>query len=221
VPYVQSESAPQASRPAESTEKFTGTAGEAARVFEKCAFMRHCRDNAATLPEPFWYALISNIVLCADGKEQCHACSRAYTGYSAAETDAKIAHAITAAKPHTCAYIQQTMGFNCGGCMAGCKAPIALAVITKADAVKNLLEADLEDWIDVFADAQYLDALCYAKAHMPGDYARFKAHVKGKVNIPDLERCLMNMSEPFYRRGRTDLTCWAEPFDELGAQILH
>jgi len=96
--YIQSEAAPQASRSAESAEKFTGTTGEAARIFEKCAFLRHCRDNAATLPEPFWYALISNIALCADGKEQCHACSRAYPGYSVAETDAKITHAVAAAK---------------------------------------------------------------------------------------------------------------------------
>jgi len=196
TPYIQSEAdtasdgSPMANRSADGTEKFTGTTGAASRIFEKCAFMRHCRDNAATLPEPQWYAMVSNLSLCADGKEQCHACSKAYPGYNAAETEGKIAHAITAAKPHTCAYIQQSLGFDCGECSAGCKAPVALAVVTKAELVKNLLEADLEDWNEVYTDKGYLDALCYAKAVLPGDYAKFKVHVKGKVNIPDLERCL-------------------------------
>ena len=196
TPYIQHEDVdipagpPMANISAVAAEKFTGRTGEAARAFEKCAFLRYCRDNAASLSEPRWYALVSNLSLCADGREQCHACSRAYPGYSAAETDAKIDHAVAAAKPHTCAYIQQSLGFDCGGCTAGCRAPVALAVITRAELVRNLLEADLEDWSDVYTDTQYLDALCYAKAVLPGDYARFKAHVKGKVNIPDLERCL-------------------------------
>ncbi|MDL2218277.1 hypothetical protein LJC27_06425 [Christensenellaceae bacterium OttesenSCG-928-M15] len=81
------------------------------------------------------------------------------------------------------------MGFDCADCDAGCKAPVALAVITKAETTRELLEADIDDYADVFNDA-YVDALHYAKVNLPADYAKFKMRVKGKISLVDLEKCI-------------------------------
>jgi hypothetical protein len=92
-----------------------------------CAFVRHCRDDAATLTEPEWYTMVSNVGRCADGPAAVHRLSAPYPGYSPQETDAKITHALQDTGPYTCAYIQ-ALGFpRCppGGC--GVKAPIGLS----------------------------------------------------------------------------------------------
>ncbi len=182
---------------------FDGLIGDSSRVLEKCAFLRHCRDNAASLPEPYWYAMLSNISLCSDGDAACHELSRPYPGYDAGETEDKIRHAQKQRKPHTCNYIQKTLGFNCGNCDAGCKAPVALAVITKAETVRDLLDSEISDYTDVF-DTQYLEALHYAKAAMPADYSKFKMRIKGKVSVKDLERCIM-ACEPRAKRAEAEL----------------
>ena len=67
------------------------------------------------------------------GKEAVHALSAPYPQYSHAETEQKIAHALKAAGPHTCAYIQGALGFT--GCpVDGCgvRSPAALGVSHKA-----------------------------------------------------------------------------------------
>jgi len=177
---------------------FSGTMGSGEKIFEQCAFMRHCRDNAADLPEPQWYAAISNLALCSDGEALCHTISKDYPGYSVSETDAKIAHAKRESKPCTCKYIRDTLGFDCGGCTAGCKAPAALAVITKAETVQALLDAEIKDYSDVLK-ADYIEALHYAKNHMPGEYGRFKMLIKGKVSLRDLERCIRDYGDKLAR----------------------
>jgi len=168
--------------------------GAAEKVVGQCAFIRYCRDNAAALTEPEWYAMVGNLALCSDGVEICHTFSKPYPKYEFAETDAKIAHARKAAKPHTCGYIQKSLGFDCKNCAETCKSPVALAVITRADEVRELLEADILDWKTVYAD-DYICALSYAKAKMPADYEIFKMRLKGKVNIPGLEKCVKAYDE--------------------------
>ncbi|MCL2509211.1 MAG: DUF927 domain-containing protein, partial [Oscillospiraceae bacterium] len=226
--YIQPASKPDEpneSRPSiEGTTAFSGTVGSGERILEKCAFMRHCRDDAASLPEPQWYAMLGNLSLCSDGIALCHEFSKAYPGYNAAETENKIAHARKAAKPHTCAYIQQSLGFDCGECDAAgssgvrCKAPVALVVITKADTVRELLEADIDDYTVLF-DAEYLDALCYAKGNMPGDYAKFKMRLKGKVNLVDLEKCIKVYGEKFRKSSDEAAELLLDGIDLRGAVI--
>jgi hypothetical protein len=104
----------------------SGSSGAVDVLLNRCAFIRHCRDDAVTLTEPEWYAMISNMGRCADGPEAVHRLSAPYPDYSRQETDAKILHALQDTGPHTCAYIQ-ALGFTrCpqGGC--GVKAPIGL-----------------------------------------------------------------------------------------------
>ena len=233
---------------AEGTTSFSGTVGSGERILEKCAFLRHCRDNAATLPEPQWYAMLGNLALCSDGAALCHQFSKGYPGYSYAETEKKIAHAQQAKKPHTCAYIRDVLGFECdagspdGQCQAAgssgptggsgraewsdptgrsgtrCKAPIALAIITKAETVRNLLETEIDDYTVLF-DTEYLDALCYAKANMPGDYAKFKMKLKGKVNLVDLEKCIKAYGEKFKKTTDDAADLMLDGIDLRGAVI--
>ncbi|GHV07652.1 hypothetical protein FACS1894217_08840 [Clostridia bacterium] len=176
------------SNTAERTD-FNAEVGNADRILEKCAFMQYCRDNAATLTEPYWYAMTSNLSLAADGVTVCHEFSKPYPHYKQDETKRKIAHALAEKKPHTCAYIRNALCFDCGDCAAGCRAPISLAIITKADSVRELLAKDIEDYGMVFTD-DYIDALAYSKAKSPGDYAQFKQKHKGKISVRDLENCI-------------------------------
>ena len=214
--YIQQEEKPE--DPPEGTAAFSGTVGSGERILEKCAFMRHCRDNAATLPEPQWYAMLGNLALCSDGAALCQEFSKAYPGYNAAETKNKIAHAKEAAKPHTCAYIRDALCFDCGNCDAGCKAPVALAIITKAETVRELLESDIDDYTALFND-EYLDALCYAKGNMPGDYAKFKMRLKGKVNLVDLDKCVRAYGEKFKKANDGAAELLLDGIDLKGAVI--
>lgn len=81
-------------------------------VEKECAFIRHCRDDAATLSEPEWYAMITNLVVLGPvGHELIHSYSRAYPSYSVEETNKKIRHALEGA-PMTCRAIKKI--WNCG-----------------------------------------------------------------------------------------------------------
>lgn len=104
-----------------------GRGGDVEVLLNRCTFIRHCRDDAASLSECEWYALISNVSRCADGSAAVHRLSEPYPSYSPQETDAKIAHALTDTGPHTCTFIQGLVFQGCppGGC--GVKAPIALS----------------------------------------------------------------------------------------------
>jgi putative DNA primase/helicase len=107
------------------------TDGPASIVFSQCIFMQHCRDNAADLPEPLWYAALTNLSRCKDGLEACHDLSRNYSRYSIRETDRKYVHARSNPAPQSCEYIR-SIGF--AGCPPeGCqvKNPVTFALSRK------------------------------------------------------------------------------------------
>lgn len=101
-------------------------------IIDGCAWMRHCRDDAATLPEPEWFAALSIVVRCANGEQHAHALSSPYPGYSVAETEAKISHAL-AGGPRTCTNIRDCL--NAAAYCANCphlqhgSSPITLGFI--------------------------------------------------------------------------------------------
>jgi len=115
---------PMANTPAAGTRKGLTLVGK------RCDFIRHCKDNAAALPEALWYAMISNLAVFDGGGKAVHALSKPYPNYSYAETQDKIAHFLeSGTKPMTCNKITEC-GFRCpkletGGC--DCKSPAALA----------------------------------------------------------------------------------------------
>lgn len=81
------------------------------KVRASCPFVEDCIANAITLPEPAWYALLSIICRCENGRELCHEYSSPYLNYSFTETERKIDQALNNARPRTCENIR----FNCGG----------------------------------------------------------------------------------------------------------
>ncbi len=86
-------------------------------IMKGCAWLRHCRDDAATLPEPEWFAALSIVARCEDGNKHAHDISAPYPGYTHAATEAKIAHALSGG-PRTCANIQ--MALNAASYCASC-----------------------------------------------------------------------------------------------------
>lgn len=98
-------------------------------VLHECDFIKHCKNEAATLSEHDWYAMISNLSVFSGGAEVIHQYSTPYHGYSEAVTNKKINHFLeSGTKPMTCAVIAEK-GFKCprmadGSC--SCKAPAAL-----------------------------------------------------------------------------------------------
>ena len=95
-------------------------------IVGKCAWARHCRDDAAGLPEPEWYALLSILARCKDGARLAHESSKAHPKYNPAETDAKLKQAMDKAGPRTCESIKADFGAYCNGCAARVKSPIVL-----------------------------------------------------------------------------------------------
>lgn len=77
-------------------------------VMNGCAWLRHCRDDAANLPEPEWFAALSIVARCIDGQRHAHAISAPYPGYSFPETETKIAQALRCG-PRTCSNIRVTL----------------------------------------------------------------------------------------------------------------
>lgn len=58
---------------------------------DRCLFVRHCREHAATLPEPLWADLAWTLAPSGQpGDVAFHDLSRAHPGYDAAATDAKL-----------------------------------------------------------------------------------------------------------------------------------
>jgi predicted P-loop ATPase len=91
---------------------------------ETCAFLRHARDDAATLPEPEWYAALSLWGRCRRGPETAHERSKAHPKYTYAETAQKLARALEVG-PATCARIQG-ISSACVGCTLRVTSPVQL-----------------------------------------------------------------------------------------------
>lgn len=99
--------------------------GSCEPLFEKCEFIRHCRDDAETLPEPEWYGLATIVSQTADGNEKFHEVSEPYAGYYRPEAEYKFRKAAQENKPVTCEYIKKVLGFDCGK-DCGVRSPISL-----------------------------------------------------------------------------------------------
>lgn len=101
-------------------------------IGQGCAWLRHCLDDAKTLPEPEWYAMLGIVARCKDGAEIAHQWSLSYPGYDEADTNKKIEHALTDAGPRTCHGIRYDLNANehCQACQhwGKIKSPIVLGM---------------------------------------------------------------------------------------------
>ena len=81
-------------------------------IKDKCAWFKHCIDDAANLPEPEWFKMINIGCHCINGQALIHEWSKPYPGYSYQETETKIQHALgNGYGPHTC----ETIRNDCNG----------------------------------------------------------------------------------------------------------
>jgi putative DNA primase/helicase len=79
-----------------------------------CKFMQHCRDDAATLKEPEWYAMVTILAREPGGVALIHELSKPHKGYKKGHTSSKIMHALNDSGPMTCEAIKSKCGFDCG-----------------------------------------------------------------------------------------------------------
>ncbi|MDY6292299.1 MAG: DNA-primase RepB domain-containing protein, partial [Succiniclasticum sp.] len=97
----------------EPVEKKSGTEKGIEQVMRSCDFMKHCRDDAATLPEHDWYAMITNLAPFEGGVKLIHELSAPYPGYNENNTQKKINHFLeSGTNPISCKTICEK-GFQC------------------------------------------------------------------------------------------------------------
>jgi hypothetical protein len=120
-----------------SRQEWDGPTAKIEAIVEGCAWMCHCRDDAAILPEPEWYAMLGIVGRCEDGVRFAHDWSSPHPKYDREETDDKLEHALESAGPRTCADIQFSFGGGayCDGCpFSGLiKSPIVLGLPDEPD----------------------------------------------------------------------------------------
>lgn len=110
--------------PEENDFSLVGT-GSSEDLLNQCEFMAHCRDHAAELTEPVWFAAITNLAQTLNGQKSCHEISRPYPRYTYEETEQKYERAVKQDKPITCEYIHDKLGFHCSK-DCGVKTPVSL-----------------------------------------------------------------------------------------------
>jgi hypothetical protein len=113
-------------------------------IVDGCGWLRHCRDDATTLTEPEWYAMLSMLGRCEDGDELAHAWSKPYPGYTPENTDAKLNHALGAG-PRTCPNIATLTGNRyCRDCPSWgrIKSPITLGYRRQASDERHTSQDD-------------------------------------------------------------------------------
>ena len=168
--------------------------GPAERIISRCPFMQHCQEDAGSLPEPEWYAMISNIALASDGIETVHILSEPYLGYTPGETERKIRRALEQKKPHTCRYIREHLGYDCPVEGCGVKAPVVFALYTQAERVSQMLEKPMTAE-DVFEE-ETLSLMSFAREQMPGAYGKFKLRLRRMgISLRDFERAVAHQAE--------------------------
>ena len=121
-----------------------------------CAWLQHCRDDAATLPEPEWYGMLGIVGRCVEGLQIAHEWSTPYPRYSKEETASKLKHALEHG-PLTCSTIRYDKGGDdyCRSCQhwGRLKSPIVLGMSRTAGDERPLPYSD------------YTNALAFVRQH--------------------------------------------------------
>jgi hypothetical protein len=102
------------------------------RVLAGCPWIRHCKDEAARLPEPEWYRMLSIVGRCRGGSQIAHDLSKPHPKYGQTETEEKLSQAMGTAGPATCTFIENELGQHqfCSQCRhhGKIKSPIVLGM---------------------------------------------------------------------------------------------
>ncbi len=142
---------------AKPIEHINGTENGLDIVMRSCDFIQYCRNNAATLSEHDWYAMITNLAAFDGGTRAIHELSVPYPGYSETNTQKKINHFLTSGtKPMTCQTIAEK-GFKCpklNGGQCTCKSPAALCYLPISTDILLQLVQELPVTGEALADLQ-------------------------------------------------------------------
>lgn len=102
-----------------------------------CEQIKWIVENAASCPEPLWYAGLSVAVRCRDGKDAIHLMSEGHPNYSAEETERKADQSLREANwAHGCEAFRSENAERCTGCPHAGRitGPIELGKLIKVDA---------------------------------------------------------------------------------------
>jgi putative DNA primase/helicase len=103
-------------------------------ILDGCVWMRHCRDDARSLPEPEWYRMLTVVARCEEAERWAHELSKPYARYSLRETTRKLRQASSdKVAPVTCDYVQADLNGEhfCKECLfrGNVNSPIAIGRI--------------------------------------------------------------------------------------------
>lgn len=88
------------------------------KMFNNCAFLKHCQKNADCLSEPEWFTMINILAHIENSDELIHELSEPYPTYSFAETQKKIENARSFGFPQSCKYISKEYSEICKDCIS-------------------------------------------------------------------------------------------------------
>lgn len=202
-----------------------------------CDFIQYCRDNAATLSEHDWYAMISNLCVFDGGEVVIHQYSKPYPNYSFDETQRKIQHFLRSkTKPMTCRTIAEK-GYQCPKLKDGqckCKSPAALCfhpltidgirILLRQQKVRNAVVEDLQTARNFVSEYLYNVDCVTAESILSYDlkqYFGFKnADIKPLLSMQkDLYKAFLSKSETRKHRSGMEIPDWYE-MTERGPKFL-
>jgi len=207
-------------------------------VRHECAFIRHCEEDAATLPEHDWYAMICNLAPFDGGTELIHRLSSGYPNYSEAETQKKINHFLdSGTRPMTCKTIAEK-GYHCPRMESGecsCKAPAALCYLPMSvDGLRSVI-AELpitgDDMKDLRTATDFVHEYLYNQdASIAEGIINYelKERFKLKTNILRSLSSEFRMASKKYQNGlnarkhkvEAEFPLWYEPMESGGLRFL-
>lgn len=128
------------------------------RVETRCAFMRHARDNAASLPNPEWYAWLGVLTRVVDGRDHAHAIGSSHPTYRKEDTDRQFDRQLRFG-PSTCDHIA-TLHADCATCPFRTTTPVALGEPDPIDHALSVVDqsVDLDETAVRDAQARLLHA---------------------------------------------------------------
>ena len=202
-----------------------------------CEFIKHCKQDAATLSEHDWYAMITNLAPFEGGDALIHALSKGYPSYSEAETQKKINHFLkSGTKPITCRTIAEK-GYKCPLMESGtcpCKAPAAMCyqpmdldgirIVLGSLPVKNAVVDDMQTARGFIEEYLYnVDSITAESVinYEVKQHFNFKnGDLKPLLNLQkDLYKKFMASSETKRHQSGMDIPDWYEP-TENGLRFL-
>ena len=207
-------------------------------IMRGCVFLKHCKEDAASLSEHDWYAMISNLSPFEGGAKLIHEFSSPYPGYNASNTQKKINHFLeSGTKPITCKTICEK-GFKCprfasGECKvkspaALCYQPLSADALQEAVAglpFKDSAIEDLQTAERFVRDYLYNQDVVIADViinNVLRDHLKLKASFLKSLNAvyKDISRTYKASRAAKKSKAGAALPDWYEPMENNGLRFL-